>query len=141
LPLDFRYSRMTACWLLLTHGLPLLVLPLLQLTFWLNLAITGVSAASLIRTWRLHVNRRQTGAVQSACWEASGELTLQLAGSKQQTVQLAPQALILPWLVVIYFDSSWPWRGSLPISRDMLDAGTFRRLRVRLRIAMDTAGT
>ncbi len=139
LRLDFGFSRMAASWLIITHTMPLLMLTVLHLPILINAAILLFASVSLVRSWRRHVSRIHPSAIRSASWSPAGELTLYLTNGTQQSVQLASQALILPWLVVVSFKSTWPLQHRLLVTHDMLDSETFRQLRGRLRIAMDAA--
>ena len=126
-----------AVWLILVHVTPLLLLPWLPLPAWLKLAIFSMVLYSLFDAWRKQARRSHPGAVRHVSWKEADHCRLTLQSGKQLDVTLAPQAFILPWLVVLHFRTSRRRTRYLPVLADMLDEDLFRQLRVRLRIAMD----
>jgi len=126
-----------AVWLILVHVTPLLLLPWLPLPAWLKLAIFSMVLYSLFDAWRKQARRSHPGAVRHVSWKEADHCRLILQSGKQLDVTLAPQAFILPWLVVLHFRTSRRRTRYLPVLADMLDEDLFRQLRVRLRIAMD----
>ena len=126
-----------AVWLILVHVTPLLLLPWLPLPAWLKLAIFSMVLYSLFDAWRKQARRSHPGAVRHVSWKETDHCRLILQSGKQLDVTLAPQAFILPWLVVLHFRTSRRRTRYLPVLADMLDEDLFRQLRVRLRIAMD----
>jgi hypothetical protein len=115
------------------HGAPLLLWPVLHPGGWLALAVASTLFFSLVRSWRLQVSRQHPDAVCSLVWGAGKDCRLFLHSGRQEDVNMRAQAFILPWLVILQFNSRWRYLVLLP---DMLDHQTFRRLRVRLRLEM-----
>ena len=126
-----------AVWLTGVHVAPLLLLPWLPLPAWLMLTIASMVLYSLLDAWRRLIRRSHPGAVRSVTWKDAEHCRLMLQSGKQLDVTLNSQAFILPWLVVLHFRTTRRHLRYLPVLADMLDEETFRRLRVRLRIAMD----
>ena len=123
-----------AAWLLLVTVAALLVLWLMPLPGWLSLFITSAVLVGLLMTWRKQVRRCHLDAVSSLVWGEGRQCRLMLNSGQQQVVELASRAFVLPWLVILYFESPL-WRPQqLVLLPDMLDADVFRRLRVRLKI-------
>ncbi len=138
--LEVRPSRLMAAWLLLVTVAALLVLWLMPLPGWLSLFITSTVLFWLLMTWRKQVRRCHLDAVRSLVWGAGRQCRLMLHSGQQQVVELASRAFILPWLVILYFESPL-WRPQqLVLLPDMLDADVFRRLRVRLKIETGQTG-
>ena len=70
LHLDIGPSRLLGGWVLLVHGAPLLMWPVLQPAGWLMLAVTSALLFSLVRSWRMQVSRQHPDAVCSMAWGA-----------------------------------------------------------------------
>jgi hypothetical protein len=134
LHLDIEPSRLLGGWVILVHGAPLLLWPVLQPGGWLTLAITLSLLFSLVRSWRLQVSRQHPDAVSSLVWGEGKDCRLLLRSGWQEDVNMRAQAFILPWLVILHFNSRWRHMRYLVLLPDMLDHGVFRRLRVRLRL-------
>ena len=126
-----------ATWLILVHVTPLLLLPWLPPSPWLKLAIVSMVIFSLLDSWRKQARRSHPAAIRHVSWKEAEYCRLVLQSGKQLDVTLAPQAFILPWLVVLHVRISRRRTRYLPVLADMLDEDLFRQLRVRLRIAMD----
>lgn len=141
LRLELGPSRAMAVWLILVHLTPLGLLPALQLPAWLNLLIVFCVLCSLLDGWRRQAHRCHPDAVRTVIWRDAQHCQLTLTSGQQLDVALAAQAFILPWLVVLHFNTPRRRLRYLAVIPDMLDATVFRRLRVRLRIAMDQGGT
>lgn len=128
---------MLTVWLMLVHGIPLCLLPALQLSPWLDLLIVAAVLYSLLEGWRRHIRRSHPDSVRTVTWTEAQQCRLGLSSGRLVDVELASQAFILPWLVVLHFNTPQRHYRYLPVLPDMLDETVFRRLRVRLRIAMD----
>lgn len=137
LRLELGPSRTLATWLIVMHASPLFVLPLLQLPHWLKLLISFAVLYSLFDAWRRQVRRVHPDAVRTVQWTHTGHCYLTLNSGQQLVVSLSTQAFILPWMVVLHFKTPQRRFRYLLVLSDMLDAEVFRRLRVRLRVAMD----
>ena len=137
LRLELGPSRTLAAWLVVVHASPLFVLPLLQLPHWLKLLISVAVLYSLFDAWRRQVQRAHPDAVRTVHWKHPGNCELTLNSGQQLAVSLSTQAFILPWMVVLHFRTPQRRFRYLLVVSDMLDEEVFRRLRVRLRIAMD----
>ncbi len=126
-------------WLVLTHSVPLLLLPLLPVTAWLLVPLAGATAVSLWWQWRRHVLRVQRHAVLQLHWDTGTDCRLRLASGETVAATLLPQAVVLQWLVILHFRGPGRKRHHLVILPDMLAPAMFRQLRVRLRIALQQA--
>lgn len=128
---------MLGYWLLLLHGAPLLMLPALQLSGWLGLAVVAALLCSLVRSWRLQVRRQHPGAVCSMVWGDGKDCLLGRSSGRQESVSLCPRAFILPWLVIVHFHGRQRHSGYLVLLPDMLDREVFRKLRVRMKLEIN----
>ena len=129
-----------AVWLTGVHLGTLLLLTVLQFSPWLNLLLASLVLYSLLDSWRRQARRSHPDAIRRVIWKDAQHCQLTLTSGRQLDVGLATQAFILPWLVVLHFNTPERHLRYLPVLADMLDEDVFRRLRVRLRIAID-AGT
>jgi hypothetical protein len=130
-------SRLLAAWLMLVHGIPLCLLPALHLSPWLGTLIVAAVLCSLRDGWRRQARRSHPDAVRTITWPEGRQCRLTLVSGQRVNVELASQAFILPWLVILQFNTPQRRYRYLPLLPDMLDETVFRRLRVRLRIVMD----
>ena len=137
LHLEIGPSRMLGYWLILVHGIPILMLPVLQLTGWLSLAVFSAVLCSLTRSWRLQVRRRHPGAVRSMVWGEGKDCLLKLYSGRHEAVSLCPRAFILPWLVIVHLHSRQRHLRYLVLLPDMLDREVFRKLRVRMKLEIN----
>ena len=126
-----------AVWLTGVHLSPLLLLTALQFSPWLNLLLISIVLYSLLDSWRRQARRSHPDAVHRIVWKDAQHCQLTLTSGQRLDVGLATQAFILPWLVVLHFNTPDRRLRYLPVLPDMLDEDMFRRLRVRLRIAID----
>jgi hypothetical protein len=126
-----------AGWLLFVHLAALLVLPLLPLPVWLTGSVVCVLAINLYCSWRRLVWRTHPDAIHAVSWLGTDEFVISLHSGRDLQASLAQSALILPWLVILQFRITGHPRRILLLTPDMLPTDTFRRLRVRLRMAMD----
>lgn len=133
LRLEPARSVQLAAWLLAGHTGALLLLPWLPLHPLLQLALGAALAGSLLWHWLDTVLRRLPGSVRSFIWLAGTDCRLQTVRGPVCHVQLGKTALVQPWLVILGYRAGRWRRRYLLLLPDMLDADTFRRLRVRLR--------
>jgi hypothetical protein len=120
-------------WLLLLHAAALLVVTLLPVPVAASITLAVAVLFSLAWHWRLRVSQRYPHAVRGLRWEADGDCILKLASGEQLTTQLAANAFVMPWLVILYFQGRPRHLVLLP---DMLTAQVYRQLRVRLRMEL-----
>lgn len=125
---------------MLTHTVPLLVWPLLPFTAWLLAPLAAASGFSLWWHWRRHAVRVHRDAIRQLHWGPARDCRLLLTSGHQVATTLLPQAIVLRWLVILHFRGPGRQLRHLVILPDMLSSGRFRRLRVRLRIALQQAG-
>lgn len=127
-------------WLVLTHGLALLILALIGAPVLLSVILVAAILVSLYRSYQLHARRNHSDAICRVVWEAGAECQLTWRSGKQLPARLQPRAFVMPWLVVLYLKV--PARKSywLALFPDMLDREVFRRLRVRLLIEIQQIG-
>lgn len=128
-------------WLMLTHTTALLVLPLLPFAAWLAVPLSAGVLFSLRWNWRRHAGRVHGNAICQVHWGTGRDCRLGLASGRQIAATLVPQAVILRWLVILRFRSQGRRLHHLVILPDMLASAPFRRLRVRLQIELQQAGT
>jgi hypothetical protein len=138
--LEVGPSRLMAVWLLLVAVAALLVLTQLQLPGWLDLLVTSAVLYGLLMLWRKLVRRSHPDAVRSMLWGEGRHCRLTLNSGQQQAVELASHAFILPWLVILYFETPLWRQQQLVLLPDMLDVDVLRRLRVRLKIETGQTG-
>ena len=122
---------------MLVHAMPILLLPALPTSGWLSLAITAALFVSLVRTGRLQVSRHHPDAVCSMVWGEEKDCLLGLHSGRQEEVSMGAQAFILPWLVILHFNSRRRPMRYLVLLPDMLDHEMFRKLRVRLKVEIN----
>jgi hypothetical protein len=133
LQFDIGPSRSMLAWLLLLHAAALLVVTLLPVPVAASITLAVAVLFSLAWHWRLRVSQRYPHAVRGLRWEADGDCILKLASGEQLTTQLAANAFVMPWLVILYFQGRPRHLVLLP---DMLTAQVYRQLRVRLRMEL-----
>jgi hypothetical protein len=133
LQVDIGPSRSMLVWLLVLHASALLVVVLLPVPVAASVALAVSVLLSLAWQWRLRVSQRYPHAVRSLRWEDAGRCILELASGEQLTTHLAARAIVMPWLVILYFQDRPRQLVLLP---DMLTTQVFRRLRVRLRMEL-----
>jgi len=124
-------------WVMLVHAMPILLLPALPTSGWLSLSVTAALFVSLVRTWRLQVSRHHPDAVCSMVWGEEKDCLLGLHSGGQEKVSMGAQAFILPWLVILHFNSRRRNMRYLVLLPDMLDRQVFRKLRVRLKVEIN----
>ena len=139
LHLDIGPSRLLGYWLILVHGVPILMWPVLQPGGWLILTVASTLLFSLVRSWRFQVSRHHPDAICSMMWGKDKDCLLGLHSGKQEAVSMHAQALILPWLVILHFNSRRRHMRYLVLLPDMLDHEMFRKLRVRLKVEINSS--
>ena len=136
LHLKRKPSRLLAAYLVCLHALALLALlqPLA-----LSILVTAALWGSLLASAGYHVRyfRRQCDDETTYwVWQASGTW---LRGGKEQVYTLvSAKSVNTPWFVIVTL-SNLTQQQRLLVLCDQLDADTFRRLRVRLRLHYDEA--
>lgn len=137
LHLDIGPSRLLGGWVLVVHGASLLMWPVLQPAGWLMLAVTAALLFSLVRSWRRQVSRQHPDAVCSVLWGVGKNCLLGLHSGKQEVVSMRTRVFMLPWLVILGFNSRRRDMRYLVLLPDMLDQERFRKLRVRLKVEIN----
>lgn len=129
-------SRLLAVFLLVMHGLALVALLL-------PLALTAVVYAALYLGWvasaffHLIYYQRQQDNEAYWVWESSGTWRY---GDSQQAFQVVQAKTVqTPWFVTITLRNAEGQQQLLLILHDQLDADSFRRLRVRLKLHQEEA--
>lgn len=125
---DFRLSRLLMLALLLVHGLAMLAMFLLPLSFLMRATLLLILAANL---WFALKHRSAAGSVAGLRIE-SDRVVLLHAGGGEMSGQLLPDSLVTPYLAVLQIRTESNHRRVL-IMPDTLDAQSFRRLRILLR--------
>jgi len=111
--------------------------PVLQPAGWLVLAVSAALLFSLLRSWRMQVSRHHPDAVCFMVWGAGKDCLLGLHSGRQQAVSMRAHAFILPWLVILHFNSRQRYMRYLVLLPDMFDHDSFRKLRVRLKLEIN----
>lgn len=132
-------SRVLLVWLLLSHALAILMLPLLSLPWWAGLIILLAMLFSLWRAIRLHISMAHPNAVCAVEWLDAHVCQLRLSSGQEIKTRLMPQVFMLPWLVIMHFKGDGGRTHHLVLLPDMLEKRLFRRLRVRLMIEVNQA--
>ncbi len=124
-------------WAILVYCMPLLLLPVLQLPGWLNLATIAALLIGFIRTWRLMAQRRHPHAVRTLRWGEKQQCLLGLHSGREQSLDLCEQAFVTPWMVILHFNKQHYRKRSLVLLPDMVERELFRKLRVRLKLELN----
>lgn len=122
--------------LALSHGAALAVLPFCGLSPLPVAALALGVALSWLCTRRRDVLRRDPDSIVSLVWEEGNRWRLTLHGGDETGAVLRPFVFLQPWLVILHFRCDDGRAARLVLLPDMLDADSFRRLRVRLLIDM-----
>ncbi|MEZ5540555.1 MAG: protein YgfX [Pseudomonadota bacterium] len=126
-----------AAWLLAGHACAGLTLSLTPLPLPLTVLLTVALLLSLVWYWPRHVSRTAAACLQIVTWEAERQCRLQRRDGAVAQAALCGQAFVQPWLVILRLAGPGRTRRYQVILPDMLDATTFRRLRVRLRLELE----
>ncbi|NNJ95453.1 MAG: hypothetical protein HKP57_11950 [Halobacteria archaeon] len=137
LRIDLQTSRLAALWLLTLHVAGVAVLPFTSLPSWSLAACLLACAGSLAWHWSRQVSRRQA-PLRTFIWKSDRDCEVVDDDGAAVACTLAPRAFVMPWLVILYYRQG-ARQHSLFILPDMLPAGTFRRLRVRLKTELGQA--
>lgn len=138
LRLTFHLSPSLVVFIVASHGLAVLLLPLLALHWavcWLlGLLIVAVGIYSIRQAW---LKSRWLLSWQQAAW-------LVVVKGQTKKLQLARPPLLLPFLAILYFKmpaiSGPGFRSvSLPITKDSTDAHSWRQLQRLLRLDADSS--
>ena len=120
----------------MSHGAALAVLPFSGLP---PLPVTAF-ALSVVLSWlrarRREVKRQDPDSITSLVWEEGNRCRLVLRSGQESGAALRPLVFMQPWLVILHFRRDDGRTARLVLLPDMLDADSFRRLRVRLLIDM-----
>jgi hypothetical protein len=136
LRLEPGVSRRLDGFLALSHGVSLAVLPFCGLPP-LPVAAMALSVVlSWLRTRRRDAQRRDPDAIHALVWEEGNRCRLSLRSGQETGATLRPFVFMQPWLVILHFRRDDGRAARLVLLPDMLDADSFRRLRVRLLIDM-----
>jgi hypothetical protein len=136
LRLETGVSRRLGGFFTLSHGAALAVLPFCGLP---PLPVTAIALGvvlSWLRTRRCDVLRRDPDSIASLVWKEGNRVHLTLRSGRETGAALRPFVFMQPWLVILHFRRDDGRTARLVLLPDMLDADTFRRLRVRLLIDM-----
>ena len=131
---ELKYSGVAA-WLIAAAALASLVLAaLLPLSGTLRVAIAVALGSMAIEAFGRVAQHRGPHGARSFAISAGGEIAVATAQGCHYDGQLRDGSFVAPWLAVV----RWRRRGerfdrTVLVLPDMLDAESFRRLRVRLR--------
>lgn len=137
LHLELGPSRRLRGWLLALHALAMLLLPVAGLPPYAALALAVAIVLSLAWHWPRHVSRTAPACIRTLTWEAERACRLQRRDGTVARATLCGQAFVQPWLVILQLAEPGRLRQHLVVLPDMLDATSYRRLRVRLRLELE----
>jgi hypothetical protein len=129
-------SRRLDRFLALSHGAAFAVLPFSGLPLLPVTALALGIVFSWLRTRRRDILRRDPDAIESLVWEEGNRWRVTLRSGQETGAALRPFVFLQPWLVILHFRHDGGRTTRLVLLPDMLDAHSFRRLRVRLLIDM-----
>jgi hypothetical protein len=134
LRLEPRSSRQLALALLLVHAAAMTAVVNLALPAWMIMGLAGTVVMSLYITFNTQVLGRGRFALCSLVWEVDGDWTVISADGTEHKAWLRPSSVAYAWLVILNLVVQGEGNRSLVLMQDSLDARTFRRLLVRLRL-------
>lgn len=133
--LERRRSRLQAAVVIVVHGLALALLPTLTLPVWVTAPLAVAVLLSLTIILREHVLLNSKRSICRLVWDADEHWTIYFTHGVSVPARLLPGSFVHHSLVVLIFAlETKRRRHALVLTRDSLDADTFRRLRVRLKI-------
>jgi hypothetical protein len=137
-PLHLELGRSRLLWLYLTllHGALLVTLPFVQLPGSFVLLLTLVLVLSYLRYRRLYWLTANRDSIRSLVWGSAERMQLTLESGQGAGASLLPHGFVLSWLVILHLRLDTGRKRYLIVLPDMLDAESFRRLRVRLLLDM-----
>jgi len=133
-----RYSKQLAGYLLTTHVIALLTVIAVVRPWWLATGLAAAILFSLIHSYRRHLQYRGSNTIRSAEISGQNEWLIQQTDGVEVAAQLQPNSYIHPKLSVLNFCNEHGRRQSLILLPDGIDATSFRRLRVRLKMQQQT---
>ena len=141
LRLECRPSRYLRIALLAVHGMALLVLPPLPLTWWIKVPIALAVVAQGIVNWRRQPAYSSAAAAQCLVWAGGSRWELFNRDGARRQARLLPGTYIHPWLVILRFLTEDRQKCAVVLPCDSLDPDSHRRLRVHLVLLQDKATT
>ncbi|MEJ2362746.1 MAG: hypothetical protein P8Z75_15275 [Gammaproteobacteria bacterium] len=132
-------SRLLAAYLVIAHVLAFVALsqPLAIGAVW-QVLLYLAWLCSAILNWRYYRHQHDDHG-QYWIWQTSGDW-LRTGEARLYSLNLS-RSLQTPWFVTVTLSAAGIKNQRLLIFRDQLDADTFRRLRVRLKLAHDVTAT
>jgi hypothetical protein len=131
LHLILEHSRWLETLVISAHGLALVAALANPLSGWIKLGLVFAIAISLPLSWRQLTRARGITLNSEGDWEV-------ILPSGSLLAHLGPGTLVTPWIVILGLRTERQ-HLSIPICRDAVDPESFRRLRVYLQIAGETA--
>jgi hypothetical protein len=132
LRLELGRSRLLWRYLTLLHGTTLVILPFMQLPGSFALLLALVLLFSYLRYRRRYWLPDNLDTVRSLLWGSDRRMQLGLGSGQRTGATLLPHGFVLSWLVILQLRLDTGGKRHLIVLPDMLDAESFRRLRVRL---------
>ncbi|MCF6283471.1 MAG: hypothetical protein L3J28_14930 [Candidatus Polarisedimenticolaceae bacterium] len=129
-----HYSIQLAAYLITTHLVALLVVITLVRPWWFAIGMVAVILFSLVQSYRRHLQYRGHNVIRAAELNGQDEWILQQANGDEISAQLQSNSYIHPILSALNFCNEQGKRQSLILLPDGIDAESFRRLRVRLKL-------
>lgn len=96
--------------------------------------LTMMIMLSFIISWRRYISGAAKNNIQEIIWQLDGHWLLLTSQGELDDVELLPDSYIHPWLVILHFKHT-QGRSYVPLLQGMIDADSFRRLRVRLKMS------
>ena len=138
LVLRFQSSRLAAIALVVVHGLAIVALAVSQLAWLVRGMLLLVTVFSLVRALRINAWRSGAKAVAALRLDKDAEIELTYADSDCVSTRLDPSSTVLHWLIVLCLRHEGE-KLYLFLLPDMLDADSWRRFSVLLRVAKPPA--
>lgn len=114
------------------HGLALLVLPPLPVTWWFKAPLALVVLLHWVISWRRYIRLSSPQAVKRLIWNGGSNWELCDGEHVCRRADLLPNAYIHPLLVVLRFITEDKHKYSAVLPCDSLDDDSHRRLRIKL---------
>ncbi len=129
-----RRSGLLAAYLVVVHGLALLLALAAAWSWGWRLALLAVISLSFARAWHNQVRCRRADCVSALGYGDGDRWTLWLRGGEMQQARLS-RFFLHPWMVVLYLRMQTGGSRALLLPRDCAPSGQLRRLRCFLQTA------
>ena len=134
--LELNASPVLAALLWLVHGSAVIVVFLLDPSFWLLLVAITVLVCSLTANLGRHASRNHPQAIERIVWSTDQQWYLYTADRNRYSAILLPPAYVQSYAVILSFRTDTGQTSHVLLIPDMLTSEAFRKLRVRLQLEM-----